>query len=136
MRLTSSGKGTEAMLAKKINFDDPGDEPTTKQSSHRTQLCDLIEPRHEDRLSHHAMSTLRLSGFGQSWNLPSAPMMYLAAALPATRPKTTQSKSELPPRRLLPWTPPAISPAAYNPGITPSLLITSASAVTSRPPMQ
>ena len=37
----------------------------------------------------------------------SEPNMYWAAALPATRPKTTQSKSELPPKRLLPCTPPA-----------------------------
>mmetsp|Transcript_152961 Transcript_152961/g.266631 ORF Transcript_152961/g.266631 Transcript_152961/m.266631 type:complete len:86 (+) Transcript_152961:59-316(+) len=37
---------------------------------------------------------------------------YRAAARPETRPKTTQSSRELPPRRLLPWTPPMASPAA------------------------
>mmetsp|Transcript_65422 Transcript_65422/g.191450 ORF Transcript_65422/g.191450 Transcript_65422/m.191450 type:complete len:251 (-) Transcript_65422:445-1197(-) len=41
-----------------------------------------------------------------------SPNMYLVHALPATRPKTTQSNKELPPRRLLPCTPPATSPAA------------------------
>merc|ERR1711966_108373 len=47
-----------------------------------------------------------------------SPSMYLAQSSAATRPKTTQSRSELPPRRLLPCTPPATSPAAYNPGMT------------------
>merc|ERR1719198_1666803 len=42
----------------------------------------------------------------------SAPIMYLAQCLPLTRPKTTQSRREFPPRRLFPWTPPATSPAA------------------------
>jgi len=66
--------------------------------------------------------------------LASAPWVYMHAAFPATRPKTTQSSNELPPRRLFPWMPPAISPAAYRPGILPLLPTTSESAVTSRPP--
>merc|ERR1712003_568154 len=45
------------------------------------------------------------------------PFMHCTQCLPATRPKTTQSNNELPPRRLLPCTPPATSPAAYRPGI-------------------
>ena len=41
-----------------------------------------------------------------------SPSMYFAQWFPATRPETTQSKRELPPKRLLPWTPPATSPGA------------------------
>merc|ERR1719382_197113 len=75
--------------------------------------------------------SLRLTG------LQSAPSMYLVAARPATRPKTTQSSSELPPRRLFPCTPPATSPAAYNPLITlPPAPTTAESQSISRPPMQ
>ena len=37
---------------------------------------------------------------------------FSAAALPARRPKTTHSSSELPIMRFLPWVPPAISPHA------------------------
>mmetsp|Transcript_51474 Transcript_51474/g.112836 ORF Transcript_51474/g.112836 Transcript_51474/m.112836 type:complete len:249 (-) Transcript_51474:1372-2118(-) len=67
----------------------------------------------------------------------SAPSMYSAHALPATRPKATQSSKEEPPRRLLPWTPPATSPAAYKPGITLPLAVTTSDfAEISRPPMQ
>merc|ERR1712039_469319 len=36
----------------------------------------------------------------------SEPNMYSAACRPETRPKTTQSSKELPPKRLLPWIPP------------------------------
>ena len=45
---------------------------------------------------------------------------YEQAVSPATRPNTTHPRSEEPPRRLAPWTPPAHSPAAYNPGIVPN----------------
>merc|ERR1712045_2458 len=45
-------------------------------------------------------------------SLTPAPSMYFAQCLPATRPNTTQSSKEFPPRRLLPCTPPATSPAA------------------------
>merc|ERR1711997_882856 len=45
-------------------------------------------------------------------SLMSSPSMYFAHAFPATRPNTTQSRSEFPPRRLFPCTPPATSPAA------------------------
>ena len=51
------------------------------------------------------------------------PSRNATAALPARRPKTIVSSSELPPRRLAPCTlTQAHSPAAYNPGIrvTPS----------------
>eukprot|EP00438_Fugacium_kawagutii_P006679 Skav219091 [mRNA] locus=scaffold1574:117257:118510:- [translate_table: standard] len=73
----------------------------------------------------------------RSTSFMSAPNMYLAAALPATRPKTTQSNRELPPKRLLPWTPPATSPAAYKPGIGKLLAPMQAeSSSISKPPMQ
>merc|ERR1712226_1309746 len=65
------------------------------------------------------------------------PNMYLAQCLPATRPNTTQSNKELPPKRLLPCTPPATSPAAYKPGMAlPSSPITAEFTSISRPPMQ
>ena len=51
---------------------------------------------------------LSLASMGYMRNFPSLPNMYFAQFLPATRPKTTQSRSEFPPRRLLPCTPPAI----------------------------
>ena len=55
---------------------------------------------------------------------------------PATRPKTTQSRSELPPRRFLPWIPPATSPAAYRPTTgMPRSFTTCDSALMARPPM-
>mmetsp|Transcript_1119 Transcript_1119/g.2448 ORF Transcript_1119/g.2448 Transcript_1119/m.2448 type:complete len:201 (-) Transcript_1119:1013-1615(-) len=60
-----------------------------------------------------------------------------AAVAPETRPYTTQSRSEFPPRRLRPWMPPATSPAAVRPSITlPDLSSTFASASMCRPPMQ
>merc|ERR1719379_2123939 len=65
----------------------------------------------------HLIRSLSSPGTGQFLNLLSAPNVYLHAALPATRPKTTQSNKELPPRRLFPWMPPATSPAQYRPGI-------------------
>jgi len=65
------------------------------------------------------------------------PSMHLAACLPATRPNTTQSSKELPPRRLFPWTPPATSPAAYNPLIAfPFWFTTKELTSISKPPMQ
>mmetsp|Transcript_29630 Transcript_29630/g.74647 ORF Transcript_29630/g.74647 Transcript_29630/m.74647 type:complete len:235 (+) Transcript_29630:986-1690(+) len=67
----------------------------------------------------------------------SLPSMYWAQALPATRPKTTQSNREFPPSRLLPCTPPATSPAAYKPGMAFPLLPTTAESTSiSNPPMQ
>jgi len=67
----------------------------------------------------------------------SAPSMYRQQAWPATRPNTTQSNRELPPRRLFPWTPPATSPAAYRPGMAlPPLPTTAESQSISKPPMQ
>jgi hypothetical protein len=35
-------KGTEAMPAKNLIFDDPRADPTSQQSTHRTLLCDFI----------------------------------------------------------------------------------------------
>merc|ERR1719330_1851013 len=67
----------------------------------------------------------------------SEPNMYSAACRPETRPKTTQSSNELPPKRLLPWIPPATSPAAYNPLMGfPSAFTTNEFVSTSRPPIQ
>lgn len=89
----------------------------------------------------HLTSSLSSLGLGYWRNLSSAPKVYLGkitrfklqpshqllpssnhgprrhltAAFPATRPNTTQSRRELPPRRLLPWIPPAASPATYRP---------------------
>src|ERR1035437_2522690 len=40
-----------------------------------------------------------------------------AAFLPQALPLTTQSAVPLPPRRLVPWTPPVTSPAAYSLGM-------------------
>merc|ERR1712190_315983 len=60
----------------------------------------------------HLTSSLSSFGTGHGRNWSWAPNIHLHAALAATRPKTTQSSKELPPSRLLPWTPPAISPAA------------------------
>ena len=51
------------------------------------------------------------------------------AALPARRPKTTHSSSELPIMRFLPWVPPAISPQAK----TPSSVVSACSSITSPP---
>mmetsp|Transcript_97679 Transcript_97679/g.314712 ORF Transcript_97679/g.314712 Transcript_97679/m.314712 type:complete len:84 (+) Transcript_97679:224-475(+) len=45
-----------------------------------------------------------------SMNLMFCEVKNFAAERPETRPKTTQSNKELPPRRLLPWMPPAASP--------------------------
>src|SRR6185312_275159 len=56
-------------------------------------------------------------------------LAFWAAALPARRPKTTHSSSELPIMRLRPCVPPAISPQAW----TPSSVV-SASASMTRPP--
>ncbi len=63
-------------------------------------------------------STTRASGFsGSSTN--SARWEYSAAAMPARRPNTLMSSSELVPRRLAPCTDTqATSPAAYRPGTT------------------
>eukprot|EP00438_Fugacium_kawagutii_P021097 Skav205920 [mRNA] locus=scaffold123:789634:789903:- [translate_table: standard] len=84
----------------------------------------------------HLVSSLSSLGTGHGLNLSSFPKVNLHAAFPATRPKTTQSSSELPPKRLLPWMPPAASPATYKPGITlPLLSMHSASTVHSKPPM-
>merc|ERR1712203_436205 len=75
--------------------------------------------------------------FMSSMYLIFAAVKYLAALRPETRPKTTQSNKELPPKRLFPWTPPIASPAAYNPPIMESsTLWISASAFILRPPMQ
>ena len=57
---------------------------------------------------------------------------YSAAPIPARRPNTSKSESELPPRRLEPCIPPATSPAANKPG-TPTAAAVSAS--TSTPPI-
>src|SRR4029078_4648694 len=56
-------------------------------------------------------------------------LALFAAALPARRPKTTHSSSELPIMRFRPCVPPAISPQAK----TPSSVV-SASASITRPP--
>merc|ERR1712232_260568 len=45
---------------------------------------------------------LSRASIGYMRYLPSSPAMYLEQVRPATRPKTTQSRSELPPRRLFP----------------------------------
>merc|ERR1712072_1077752 len=64
-------------------------------------------------------------------------VQYLAALRPETRPKTTQSRRELPPRRFLPCTPPMASPATKRPGTTLlSVPKTSAPSFILRPPMQ
>ena len=54
-------------------------------------------------------------------------LAFAAAALPARRPKTTHSSSELPIMRLRPCVPPAISPLAYSPSsvVSASVSITS-----------
>ena len=53
----------------------------------------------------------------------------IAAALPARRPNTAHSSSELPIMRFLPWVPPAISPQAK----TPSRVVSACSSITSPP---
>merc|ERR1719346_679057 len=68
----------------------------------------------------HAQTSLISLGMGHIRNSSLSPNIHLQAAFAATRPKTTQSRRELPPKRLFPWTPPATSPAAYSPGITSS----------------
>merc|ERR1712050_666140 len=73
-------------------------------------------------LTNHCATSLISLGMGHMRNSPPSPNIHLQAAFAATRPKTTQSRRELPPRRLFPWTPPATSPAAYRPGITFSFL--------------
>ncbi len=63
-------------------------------------------------------STTNASGFSGS-STKSALWAYSAAAMPARRPKTLMSSSELVPRRLAPCTETqATSPAAYRPGTT------------------
>merc|ERR1712203_908978 len=103
--------------------------------------CGERPPPTEAALYHpqcaHFVSSLISLGTGHVRNWSCAPNIHLQAALPATRPTTTQSNKELPPRRLLPWTPPAISPAAYRPGIAlPSAPHTAESTSISKPPMQ
>ena len=51
--------------------------------------------------------------------------------MPARRPKTSRSDSELPPSRLAPCMPPATSPAANSPGTVAA----SVSASTRTPPI-
>merc|ERR1719375_2656102 len=64
-------------------------------------------------------------------------VQYFTALRPETRPKTTQSRRELPPRRLVPWTPPIASPATNRPGMTLLFLSThSAPSFILMPPMQ
>merc|ERR1719492_498398 len=110
--------------------------PTSKQKACRPTL-DGLNAWRDYTWGVHATNVLSSSGFGHNWNLPSAPKMYLHAALPATRPKTTQSNKELPPKRLLPCTPPAISPAAYSPLMGfPSAVTTNELVSISRPPIQ
>ena len=66
-----------------------------------------------------------------------SPNMYFAQAALATRPKTTQSRREVLPNRLLPCTPPATSPAAYRPRIaSQSEPKTAEFSSISKPPMQ
>ena len=66
-----------------------------------------------------------------------SPNMYIAQAAPATRPKTTQSRRELPPNRLLPCASPATSPAAYRLRIaSQSEPKTTEFSSISKPPMQ
>ena len=60
------------------------------------------------------------------------PFTYSAAPIPARRPNTSRSESELPPRRFDPCIPPATSPAANSPG-TPTAAAVSGS--TSTPPI-
>merc|ERR1711972_39244 len=89
------------------------------------------------KVPHHLQSSLSSFGMGHERNSSCAPNIHLQAALAATRPETTQSSKELPPRRLLPCTPPATSPAAYRPGIAlPLGPSTAESQSISRPPMQ
>merc|ERR1719190_213341 len=72
----------------------------------------LLRASHPKSTAHHLVSSLSSLGMGHKRNSSCAPNIHLQAALAATRPKTTQSSSELPPKRLLPCTPPATSPAA------------------------
>merc|ERR1719480_39727 len=51
-------------------------------------------------LARHWMSSLSSAGGGHGRKRSSGPKVYRHAALAATRPKTTQSSSELPPKRL------------------------------------
>merc|ERR1712176_1426305 len=53
-------------------------------------------------LPHHLASSLTSFGMGQRRNSSCDPKKNLQAALAATRPNTTQSSNELPPKRLLP----------------------------------
>ncbi|CAB4697846.1 unannotated protein [freshwater metagenome] len=57
---------------------------------------------------------------------------YSTAPIPARRPKTNKSDSELPPRRLDPCIPPATSPAANSPGTPTAAAL---SGTTSTPPI-
>jgi hypothetical protein len=58
-----------------------------------------------------ATSSIRTAGC-----TPASESTYSAAPLPARRPNTIRSDSELPPSRLEPCIPPATSPAANSPG--------------------
>merc|ERR1712107_98154 len=90
-----------------------------------------------EKALNHLQSSLSSLGMGHERNSSRAPNIHLQAALAATRPKTTQSRSELPPRRLFPCTPTATSPAAYKPGIAlPLGPMTAESQSISKPPMQ
>jgi hypothetical protein len=55
---------------------------------------------------------------------PESSFASLAALAPAIRPKEIVSEIEFPRRRLAPWTPPVISPAAKKPenGMPPLLM--------------
>mmetsp|Transcript_24212 Transcript_24212/g.36393 ORF Transcript_24212/g.36393 Transcript_24212/m.36393 type:complete len:88 (+) Transcript_24212:63-326(+) len=60
---------------------------------------------------HHSFDVAAVPAFMDSTYLMLAAVRKRAALRPETRPNTTQSSRELPPRRLLPWIPPAASPA-------------------------
>mmetsp|Transcript_138790 Transcript_138790/g.276772 ORF Transcript_138790/g.276772 Transcript_138790/m.276772 type:complete len:110 (-) Transcript_138790:9-338(-) len=85
----------------------------------------------------HSLEATALPALMDSTYLMFAAVRYLAALRPDTRPKTTQSNKELPPSLLLPWMPPAASPAEYKPPITRSPPPNdSASPLIRIPPMQ
>ncbi len=86
--------------------------------------------------SRSTWSITSCAGFSGS-STKSARWLYSAAAMPARRPKTLMSSSELVPSRLAPCTDTqATSPAAYRPGTTVVLSArTSPSTLVGMPPI-
>ena len=68
---------------------------------------------------------------GSTLGVPVRPSAKSAAPMPARRPKTMRSESELPPRRLAPCMPPDTSPMAKSPGTVAACV----SASTRTPPI-